>query len=279
MSAIKYQKTGEFGIIPFATKNPARPGCRVPVSLLEFEGGEIPALGTTLANSNLNVIRKSPYWDNHVFAGVDDGPAGFMMFVFNPPLVGTPQTLTPFNKYDTTVEFTWPSVLIDIGIVRSTTQYASGAVSLPVGVAPKYLHVEKLVGHPTKCIIEEFTSPVPFSDELTVIDPPVPTPIDLYVDGINVRFPACLHPAISAESRWVADAAEDPTSYVSYSFLDLLEQSVGVDLNTPYFSPATNHLRWRNFVKDFVVEKRANNEYYGQRLTYVAPPPGRKIFS
>jgi len=282
MSAIKYQKTGEFGIVPFATRNPATPGCRIGVSLLEFEGDEIPALGTRLADAGLNIIRKGTYWDNHVFAGVDDGPQGFMNFIFNPP-TGDVNNLQPFNAFPDTMEFTWPAVLIDIGVIQYATQTPDSGSGQKVSVAPKYMHVEKLPSHATEVWIEEYLSNEPFPSELTVLDPPVPTPIDTYVNGQAIRFPACLHPAISVDAKLglegFGDGTTAPNSFVSYLFLDLLEQVSGVTLDTPYYAPATNHLRWRDFVNAFKVEKTPNNQYYGRRYTFRAPPPGRAVFS
>lgn len=277
--AIKHQKSSEFGIVPFKTRDPSSYGCRVYVSLYDFEQAEIPQLGTRLMDANLNVVRLNPYWNNHTFAGLDDGPPGGVYFVFNPPVASADGQglLTPFNFYYDTQDIDWPPVLFDLGAIQSENYSVTDGSAVSFGVIGRYQYVEGLSNFPTQVLLEEFMSNEAFSEEMMALDPPLPTPIVADYRGRDIRFPSCLHPRIVIDRSTLHSGVEEPSSYANVRYIDFLEGQGTLGLDSPYEFPATNHLRWRNYIKSFKVEKLDNNQYYGLRTTVIVPRAGRKV--
>lgn len=261
---IKSQTTQEFGLSPMPTPDPARPGCRVMVSLADFSFDEIPAIGTRLADSGLNITKQNSTWSNHVFAGVADGPRGWIYFLFNPFIT---DPTTPFRSYLTKEDYAWPAVLKDLGAVRFRQIDDTGLYALTLHGA-KYAFAQGLKLS-TSVWVEEFISATAFDEEFLSGEEPIPTPIDAkYMDG-RISFPACLHPDIEIP---VAFAESTISNYLqTYDFVDFVAGNSSLDLLTPYKASKTNFLGWADFTLPAETRITESNMYYVIKKTFRAP--------
>lgn len=270
---IKAQVSQEFGISPMPTPDPSRPGCRVMVSLADFSFAEIPAIGTTLVSSGLNITKQNNTWLNHVFAGVVDGPRGFIYFLFNPPLA---DSTIPFRSYNTSEDYPWPAVLKDLGVVTKTL---FDSPSFEAGATPgdgyatdfdsaRFAFTEGR-NLATSVLVEEFLSSEPFDEEFLAGDEPFPTPIDGKFMNGRISFPACLHPEIEIPVEFPFSTY---SGYVSaYSFVDLIVGNSTLDIATPYKVSRTNFLNWADFTPPTTVKITESNLYYAIKRTYRVP--------
>ena len=268
---IKFQVNQEFGIVPFATPDPSRFGCRAAVSLADFSFDEIPEIGTTFANSGLNVTKKNETWGEHVFAGVAEGQRGFVYFVFNPPIA---DSSVPFRSYFSSDEsYGWPAVLKDLGSVIKQNPIEGGVAYYFVGA--RYAFVEG-VNVATKVLVEEFLSATPFSEEFVSGEEPIPTPVDAKVYDGRISFPPCLHPQIEIEPRYVSSYGAS-TSIGVYTFEDNNPQNSTLDFNSVQKFPRTNFLSWSQFTKPAAVKVTESNLYHAVKKTYF--PPDVNLFT
>jgi hypothetical protein len=263
---VKFQPNQEFGITPFKTPDPSRPGCRVAVSLADFTFSEIPTLGTRLEDSDLNVTKKNNTWNDHVFAGVEEGPKGWIYFLFNPPLT-TPETA--FRTYPASEEYFWPPVLKDLGAVIAATN--PGGTPLYAFDGARYAYVEG-VSIDTEILVEEFLSATPFSREFILGEEPIPTPIDARVLTGRISFPACLHPEIEIPMGSFTSSQTAPVQFVDYVVKDST-----LDFDSPHYFAQTNFLSWDQFTKTASVRVTETNLYHAVKKTFY--PPNVNLFT
>jgi hypothetical protein len=266
---IKSQVTQEFGLSPMPTPDPARPACRVMVSLADFSFDEIPAIGTTLADSGLNITKKNVTWANHKFAGVADGPRGFIYFLFNPAIT---DPFVPFRSYSSAEMYDWPSVLKDLGVVSKMTLPVPDFVTIDPNFTlsfhnARYAFVQGR-NLSTAVLVEEFISSEPFPAEFLAGEEPFPTPIDArYLDG-RITFPECLHPEIEIPVVFSSSTSGYPEVY---NFVDFVAGNNSLDLYTPYKVSKTNFLGWSDFTPSAETVITESNLYYAKKKTYLVP--------
>jgi hypothetical protein len=267
---IKSQTTQEFGISPMPTPDKRRPGCRVMVSLADFSFAEIPAIGTTLGDSGLNITKQNATWLNHVFAGVEDGPRGWIYFVFNPAIS---DSATPFRSYPTTEDYSWPAVLKDLGSIMKRVVTNGDQNNYFLGSRYAYIEGVKVA---TKVLVEEFLSSTPFPDTFIEGEEPIPLPIDAKVYDGRISFPPCLHPAIEITPRYESSYGGASYAGVIY-FEDHLPQNSTLDFSSVQKFPRTNFLSWSVFTKPAEVNVTNSDMYYAIKKTYF--PPNVNLFT
>jgi len=261
--SIKFQAVQEFHVAPFATPNPRVPGCVVPVSLFNFDLSEVPEVGSKLSAAKLNIVKKSKLWDDHEFLKLQDGPPGFILFIFGPPRQVNPDSTLQQIKptWLRTDSVSWPNILFDISVSdrRSGDYYYFDSYRFAWIDGAEY---------ETQIEVQEFISAVPFTPLMVKTDNPIATPIDARWRGNDIKFPLCLHPQVIVpytKSGYASGVGEYVTHY------DLVANSLKSQPEADQVFPATNHLRWRRYVKSFRVIQQPDGLFYGIRETCNPP--------
>lgn len=147
---------------------------------------------------NKQKIQTDTAFYNYVYLKCDKPDADHMNFYFGKAKTQA-QRNVPFQQFWDTRQYTWPAVLTDLYLVRSSiNQYintGSGVDTAP-RILPRY-HYRPPVPYNSTVLVKQFLAEVPWKS--SDLDHPQPMPTDIngaYIGAPAINFQRCLHPTV-----------------------------------------------------------------------------------
>lgn len=134
----------------------------------------------------------------YVYIKCDKSDADHMNFYFGKAKTQAERN-TPFWQFWDTRQYTWPAVLSDLYLVKSTiNQYintGSGVDTAP-RILPRY-HYRPPVPYNSAVLIKQYLAEVPWKAADLEHPQPIPTDINgAYIGAPAINFQRCLHPTV-----------------------------------------------------------------------------------
>lgn len=135
---------------------------------------------------------------SYVYIKCDKPDADHMNFYFGKAKTQTERN-TPFQQFWDTRQYTWPAVLEDLYLTKSSiNQYINtgSAVQEAPRIIPRYKY-RPAFPYNSLVLVQQFLAEVPWKD--SDLDHPQPVPTDVngaYIGAPAINFPRCLHPTI-----------------------------------------------------------------------------------
>lgn len=252
----------KFEVLP--TPNPAEVSFRVWQDANQMSPSSIPAIGQT--------YKASPIVGNKPKVTTD----GFGDFVYSymrkegddiwfyfAKAKTQAQRETPFRTFFSSRQYTWPAVLEDVYLVKSSIpQYINTGAG--VQTTPRYIpryRYRPATPYNSPIMVQQYLAEVPYPQSLLIHDQPIPTDVNGSYLGVSVDFPRCLHDKIVFEELV-------PGAQIVYG-VGMANPPLGRNPTRQIF-PATNFLDW----SAFVIEDRqepVNGLFLREKVTIYPP--------
>lgn len=205
-------------------------------------------------------------WGNYVYTWKRPLGGGVIRFFWVKNKTAE-EAAVPFRETTHKRNHPWPPILYalvlipDYTFLRTGKGYIAADNEISEVVAPNH-YVREIyvpgVNEGTKMVKREFYSQNKFDIPQTPV--PVPTSVSYDINGVQGRFPECLHPLIKLESTrsGIAQVVAGVTS------------SVGGALEGQIF-PATNFEEWAPYITTDTQEQDENGGWH--RTQWIAIPP------
>lgn len=204
---------------------------------------------------------------NYVYIKCDKQDADHMLFYFGK--AKTPdQRNTPFQQFWDTRQYTWPAVLEDVYLTKSSiSQYINSGTSSQESprIIPRYRY-RPAFPYNSLVFVQQFLAEVPWKD--SDLDHPQPVPTDVngaYIGAPAINFPRCLHgdirfPELTPGATIISGAG-------------MVNPPSGRN-NAGQFFPATNFTA----LAPFIIEDRQQsvNGLFLREMVEIFPPPSPK---
>lgn len=250
------------------TPNPNERKFRVLVDDKFLKPSNLPTLGTTYGNWTLDAKERiDEGWNDYVYLKSDNaGEAGMSSFLFGKAHTAE-QRLTAFRSYTIYEKYTWPAVLLALGIMQdgeAPIQYYDAATS---SYTAKHRPFVRAMYQPSafgewRCLREEFLSSTPYTQVELSHNQPVPSEISWDILGSQGAYEKCLHPEVKfRETQTQATVSSDMGT-------ENAPQVFGGNKVQQF--PATNFSTWRKFtLKD--SQEEVDGQFYRVKITIFPP--------
>lgn len=252
-----------FDLLP--TPNPEELSFRVKEHAKDFKATQMPRKYTPYKDCKMLSVKPSvqiegygDYLYTHVTRNGD-----YLWFHFSKNKTEA-QKNTPFLTFPSSQQYTWPAMLLDTYIVKSTfpqATYNGASVVTSSTFKDRYRYIPE-TSYDSLIKVEQYLSPTPWSESQLVHPQPVPTAVNGDWIGLQVRFPRCLHPLIIFKE-------EIPGAQIQIG--QGAQRSLVPRDPTRQVFPATNFLTWAPFVISDKVQL-TGGVYLREKVTIFPPP-------
>ena len=218
---------------------------------------------------NHEKIQVDTAFHSYVYLKCDKADADHMNFYFGKSK--TPeQRNTPFQQFSDTRQYTWPAVLLDLYLVKSSVnQYintGTGVTQTP-RIIPRY-HFRPGVAYNSTVLIKQFLAEVPWKASDLTHPQPVPTDVNgSYIGAPAINFPRCLHqeirfPELIPGAQIISGAG-------------VVNPPISRNPMNQIF-PATNFIAWAPF---FIEDRQqpVNGLFLRELIQIFQPPPPKRV--
>lgn len=255
---------------PAATPNPEETSLRVAINPGLMKASYGRPFGTKYRDCPETFVSKDKVargYGDYILSDVQNGDSAiFWSFAKNKT---EEEANVPFRETTHMRNHPWPPILYalvlipDYTFLRTGKGYNSATNEISEVVAPNHYVREVFVpgvNEGTKMVKREFFGPRPFNIPQSPV--PVPTAVSYDINGVQGRFPECLHPRIELGSTR-SGIAQVSAGVVS---------SVGGALEGQIF-PATNFEEWAPYITSDTQELTGGGWYRVQWFAIPPPPP------